>query len=382
MNLLHWQRRGHQVIALLGGATGLIGDPSFRTTERIEMEDIVLHENVKSINNDIKNIFENHEKYFCKNVRRNLIPVKILNNLEWYNNISPVSFIREIGKYFKMGTMLGRTSVQSRLQSDNGMSFTEFSYPLFQAYDWLHLYRTYNCKFQIGGHDQMGNIMSGYDLIAKYINKEVYGLMLPLITTKDGQKFGKSVGNAIWLSPSKSSSFQLYQFFVRTKDTDVEELLKLFTFLPLQNIQKIIEDHLKQPELRTAQKILAEQVTLLVHGDEGLSAAKRTSSILYENSFESLSKLNAEELTQVIEGATIVNILGEPGITVYELSMKAKCFNTENDARRIIQAGGLYINYQRITNTEEVIVRGIHIMENNVTLMRVGKKNYYIVRWM
>ncbi|XP_076237707.1 tyrosine--tRNA ligase, mitochondrial [Calliopsis andreniformis] len=381
INLLHWQRCGHQVIILLGGATAMIGDPSFRTTERADIEQIVVKENLRCIENDIKNILANHESYFCKNINR-MIPIKILNNLEWYNNMNILSFIKEIGKYFRMGAMLGRASVQSRLHSETGMSFTEFSYPVFQGYDWLHLQRNYNCKFQVGGQDQMGNIVAGYDLVTRYIKKQVYGLTLPLITAEGGKKFGKSTGNAVWLSPLKSSSFQLYQYFIRTYDSDIEKFLHLFTFLPTEQIKIIIENHFKNPELRRAQKILAEKVTLLVHGEEGLVAAKRASAILYDKSIESLARVSADELVHVLEGATIVDVLAQPGVSVYELAMKAKCFKTESDARRIISAGGFYINYQQTTNTEEVIVPGIHILSNNVTLLRVGKKTYYIVRWL
>lgn len=265
INLLHWQRCGHQVIILLGGATGLIGDPSYRKSERVEIEEIILKENLNSIKENIVNILRNHQKYFSKS-QRNLLPVQILNNIEWYKDKNVLSFIKEIGKYFRMGTMLGRASVQSRLQSESGMSFTEFTYPLFQGYDWLHLQKTYNCNFQIGGQDQMGNIVSGYDLVSRYIKKHVYGMTLPLVTAEGGKKFGKSTGNAVWLSPSKSSSFQLYQYFVRTEDADVEKFLHFFTFLPIRYINEIVEAHFKKPELRTAQKILAEKVTLLVHG--------------------------------------------------------------------------------------------------------------------
>ncbi|XP_012534545.1 tyrosine--tRNA ligase, mitochondrial [Monomorium pharaonis] len=381
MNLLHWQRAGHQVVALVGGATGLIGDPSHRKSERVEMERYLIEENIKSIRKNIEMIFINHEDYFWKNNKTPLKPLIVVNNLEWYTNVNVIEFVRSIGKYFRMGTMLGRASVQSRLNSDTGMSFTEFTYQVFQAYDWLQLMKRYKCHFQIGGSDQMGNIMSGYDLITKSTRKEVYGITLPLITAEGGKKFGKSLQNAVWLSPTRSSNFQLYQYFIRTKDSDVERFLKLFTFIPLSKIADIVKSHMNDPEQRTAQKILAEQVTLLVHGEDGLLAAKRASAALYDKSIESLVRLNPSELTDVFEGATIVDILSEPGITVYELAKKVKCFKTDHDAERIITAGGFYINYQRISNLNEVIVPGIHILSNNLSLLRVGKKTYHIVRW-
>ncbi|KAL6264774.1 hypothetical protein P5V15_004872 [Pogonomyrmex californicus] len=381
MNLLHWQRAGHQVIALVGGATGLIGDPSHRKSERIEMEKYLIEENVKSITKNIETIFNNHENYLWKKKKEALKPLIIVNNLKWYTDVNVIEFVRSIGKYFRMGTMLGRSSVQSRLNSDTGMSFTEFTYQVFQAYDWLQLMKNYKCRFQIGGSDQMGNIMSGYDLITKSTKKEVYGITLPLITAEGGKKFGKSLLNAVWLSPTKSSSFQLYQYFIRTKDSDIEKFLKLFTFIPLNNITEIVDAHMKDPEQRQAQKLLAQQVTLLVHGEDGLLAAKRASAALYDKSIESFIRLNASELTHVFEGATIVDIIAEPGLTIYELAKKVKCFKTDHDAERIITAGGFYVNHQRITNLNEVIVPGIHILSNNLSLLRVGKKSYHIVRW-
>lgn len=266
MNLLHWQRAGHQVISLVGGATGLIGDPSHRKAERVEIEKCVIEENVESIEKNIKTVFNNHENYFWENKQEKLKPPIVVNNINWYTNVNVIEFVRNIGKYLRMGTMLGRTSVQARLNSDAGMSFTEFTYQVFQAYDWLQLVTRYNCCFQIGGSDQMGNIMSGYDLITKSTRKQVYGITLPLITAEGGKKFGKSLMNAIWLSPTRSSSFQLYQYFIRTKDSDVEKFLKLFTFLTLDKINEIVDEHMKNPERRTAQKLLAQQVTLLVHG--------------------------------------------------------------------------------------------------------------------
>lgn len=270
MNLLHWQRAGHQVIALVGGATGLIGDPSHRKKERVEMDKYLIEENLKSITNNIETIFHNHKTYFWRNKQEHLKSLIIVNNLDWYTNVNVIEFVRSIGKYFRMGTMLGRSSVQSRLNSETGMSFTEFTYQVFQAYDWFQLMKKYKCRFQIGGSDQMGNIMSGYDLITKTGREEVYGITLPLITAEGGKKFGKSLLNAIWLSPTKSSSFQLYQHFIRTKDSDIEKFLKVFTFIPLSKITKIVSDHMKSPEDRQAQKLLAEQVTLLVHGGKFL----------------------------------------------------------------------------------------------------------------
>ncbi|CAB0040847.1 unnamed protein product [Trichogramma brassicae] len=381
MNLLHWQRGGHRVIALLGGATGLIGDPSHRLNERIAMEQTVIDYNIKGIKNDIMNVFHNHEKYFWKNNNFQLKPLTIINNIDWYKNVNIIEFIRTVGKHFRMGTMLGRTSVQSRLKSDSGMSFTEFSYQLFQAYDWMHLLENYNCRFQIGGNDQMGNIMSGHELISRTSKKSVFGFTLPLITAEGGKKFGKSLGNAVWLAPEKSSSFDLYQFFVRTTDNDVENYLKLFTFLPLKQIAHIVKEHKEKPEERKAQKILAENVTLLVHGEQGLEAAKTTSMLLYDKSIESLSSMTQDQVTQAFEGSKVIDLVPDENMTVLDLAMKAECFKTMKDAIRVINAGGFHINYTRITDIDQII-SGKHRLKNDVTLIRVGKKTYFVIKWL
>lgn len=266
MNLLHWQRGGHQVIALVGGATGIVGDPSHRTSERIAMENALVQKNVEGIQQDIITIFNNHSKHFWKDNLHPLKPVMIVNNIDWYKDFKVLDFIKNVGTHFRMGTMLIKTSVQTRLESSTGMSFAEFTYQILQAYDWLCLLKNHNCRFQIGGSDQLGNIVAGHELISRTMKKDVFGFTLPLITAEGGKKFGKSLGNAVWLSQKKSSSFQLYQFFIRTSDSDVEKYLKLFTFLPLKQISHIVEEHEKEPELRKAQQILAENVTLLVHG--------------------------------------------------------------------------------------------------------------------
>ncbi|OXU18021.1 hypothetical protein TSAR_004213 [Trichomalopsis sarcophagae] len=383
MNLLHWQRGGHQVIAVVGGATGLIGDPSHRTNERVALDQDVLNSNITSIKKNIVTLFENHEKYFWKDMQYPLPPIKIVNNLSWYENVNILDFIRDIGKHFRMGTMLGRTSVQSRLKSETGMSFTEFTYQIFQAYDWLQLLNKYNCRFQIGGSDQMGNIMAGHELISRTARLNVFGFTLPLITAEGGKKFGKSLGNAIWLSPKRSSSFQMYQYFIRTTDADVENYLKLFTFLPLNQIKQIMVEHRQSPENRKAQQILAENVTLLVHGDEALQAAKNATLLLYDKSIESLSIMSQEQIAAAFEGANIVDIVpDDSNMTAFDLAMKAKCFKSESDAIRLIKAGAFYINYKRVTDLDEKIKFGNHILPNYITLIRTGKRTYHLVRWL
>ena len=262
------------------------------------------------------------------------------------------------------------------------MSFTEFTYQIFQAYDWLHLLKNYDCQFQMGGSDQMGNIMSGHELISRVSKKEVFGLTLPLITNEEGDKFGKSAGNAVWLDKNKTSEFAFYQFFVRLSDVEAENLLKLLTFHPTNEVNDLIEKHKRTPELREAQKTLANDLTLLIHGKEGLKKATMISDALYKGDVHGLGELKPQEVQQLFSGASYTEHFMEAGTTLIKAAMQIKCFPTETDANRIITAGGFYINQKRSTNPLEILSPDIHILANGVSVFRVGKKNYYIVKWM
>lgn len=359
----------------------MIGDPSGRKTERNQLGETVIEKNLEGIKGQLDRVFKNHQECLWDKSKGELKELKIVNNFDWYKDVGIIDFIANMGRHFRMGSMLSRSSVQSRLEA--GMSFTEFTYQIFQAYDWLHLYKTFNCRFQLGGSDQMGNLMSGHELISRVDTRcNVFGITLPIITTEEGDKFGKSAGNAVWLDEDKTSPFAFYQFFVRTPDSEVEKLLKLFTFLPLKDINHIMQEHKRVPELREAQKALAEGITTLVHGEQGLKTAEKVTNALYKGSIDALGDLNYKDVTQVFAGATIVEILAEPGISVLDLAMKAKCFPTQNDAMRIISAGGFYVNQKRAQNIAEVITQGIHILRNGLTLLRVGKKNFYIIKWV
>ncbi|XP_034104352.1 tyrosine--tRNA ligase, mitochondrial [Drosophila albomicans] len=384
MGLLHCQRAGHKPIALVGGATGLIGDPSGRKTERNQLGESVIETNLQAIEQQLRKVFKNHEDclWDTKKYSSKLEPLRIVNNADWYANLSLIDFVANMGRHFRMGSMLSRSSVQSRLESEDGMSFTEFTYQIFQAYDWLHLLRKHNCSFQMGGSDQMGNLMTGHELISRVEPKrEVFGMTLPIVTNEEGDKFGKSAGNAVWLDENKTSPFALYQFFMRMPDSEVEKLLKLFTFIPLPEVEQLMREHSKEPEKRKAQTLLAEDVTLLVHGENGLKQAERVTNALYKGNVDGLAELNVMEIKQTFQGATMVDILPEPGMSILELAMKAKCFPTETDAVRIINAGGFYVNQKRVQNIAEVITTGVHVLRNGVSLLRVGKRNFYIVRW-
>uniref|UniRef100_A0A0K8VEW0 Tyrosine--tRNA ligase n=1 Tax=Bactrocera latifrons TaxID=174628 RepID=A0A0K8VEW0_BACLA len=384
MGLLHCQRAGHNPIALVGGATGLIGDPSGRKTERNQMGETEIETNLKGIRSQLERIFKNHQDCLWddKKYKHKLPELRVVNNADWYVNINLIDFIAHMGRHFRMGSMLSRSSVQTRLESESGMSFTEFTYQIFQAYDWLHLCRAYDCRFQMGGSDQMGNLMTGHELISRVVKTPVFGMTLPLVTNEEGDKFGKSAGNAVWLDEEKTSAFALYQFFVRMPDSEVEKLLKLFTFIPLPEVELLMREHNREPEKRKAQTLLAEDVTLLVHGEKGLKQAERITDALYKGSVDALGELNYEEVKQTFAGAKVVDLLAEPGMSMLQLAMKAKCFNSESDAMRIIAAGGFYINQKRVQNIAEIISHGIHVLKNGLSLLRVGKKNFYIVRWL
>lgn len=392
VGLLHCQRGGHQPVALLGGATGLIGDPSGRTTERTTLHDDQLQRNLTAIRAQIERVFANHAEHLWRE-RGALQPVRIVNNADWYAGLGLVDFVATTGRHFRMGSMLSRSSVQSRLHSDassssssaaasSGMSFTEFTYQIFQAYDWLHLHREHNCHFQLGGSDQMGNLMSGHELISRVTAKPVYGLTLPIITNEQGNKFGKSAGNAVWLDEQRTSAFSLYQFFVRVADADVEQLLRLLTFVPTGELDALMVEHRQQPEVRSAQRRLATEVTLLLHGRDGLRRAEAISAALYTGSVEALAALSAADVRDSFDGATVAEVLHEPGMTMLQLAMRAGCFATESDAMRIMAAGGFYVNQARARNIEEVVVSSVHILRNGVSLLRVGKRNYYLVNWV
>jgi tyrosyl-tRNA synthetase len=281
-----------------------------------------------------------------------------------------------------MGQMLSRASVQSRIQNEQGMSFTEFTYQVFQAYDWLQLFKLYNCRYQMGGVDQMGNIMTGCELITRVLKKQAYGLTLPLITNEEGNKFGKSAGVAVWLNKEKTSEFSFYQFFLRQPDTEAEKLLKLFSFRRTNEVLDLIEKHRKMPELREAQKELARQLTLLIHGETGLKKAESVSDALYSGEVNAIGELSTQEIKEIFNGAPYRELYMEPGTTMIDAALQAECFKNHTDAHRIISAGGLYINMKRTNNPMEILSPDIHILPNKISLFRVGKRNYYIIRWL
>ncbi|KAM4037907.1 tyrosine--tRNA ligase, mitochondrial [Anomaloglossus baeobatrachus] len=374
LGLLHFHRAGHHVIAVVGGATALIGDPSGRQQEREALSPERVAENVRGIRDSLHRIFSNHGGAGGR--------VTVLDNAAWYRQRSAVEFLGSVGRHFRMGTLLSRHSVQSRLRSPEGMSLAEFSYQVFQAYDFYYLHQREGCKIQLGGTDQLGNLMSGHDFIQRTTGEDVFGILLPLITSTTGDKLGKSAGNAVWLNRERTSPFEFYQYFVRQPDGNVERFLKLFTFLPLPEIGHIMEQHAKEPEKRIPQKRLAAEVTKLVHGKEGLESAKRCTQALYHSSIDALAAMSDQELQEIFQGAPFAELMLEPGTRALDACLKVSAVPEGVRGFDILSSGGVTFNHTRVTNPDEVLVLGQHILRNGLSLIKVGKKNVYVVKWL
>lgn len=348
---------------------------------REELGDEVIDGNMLGIRENIERVFRNHDQLFWSEDRGKLRDIVIVDNSDWYRKMNIIDFLASVGRNLRMGRMLGRTSVKSRIESDSGLSLTEFTYQAFQAFDWLHLLRSRDCRLQVGGKDQLGNIVAGQEMISKEREEEVWGVTVPLIVNEEGSKFGKSAGAPVWLSPTLTSPFSLYQFLLRLPDSQMEKMLSYFTFLSQQELEDLLESHQSQPEQRSAQSCLARQVTLLVHGQTGLEMAEKTTNILYHQDLSTLATLTLDQARDIFTGAPFLQRLFSPGLSVLDLAIKVGCFRTEKDAIRIIRAGGFSINMVKIQNTEETLTHGKHIMANGLSIIRVGKKNYYIVEW-
>ncbi|MFC1497676.1 tyrosine--tRNA ligase [Verrucomicrobiota bacterium] len=369
MALAHFQRCGHKVIAVVGGATGLIGDPSGKADERNLLSAEEVERNTEGIRENLSRFLDfDHPT----------APARIVNNYDWLKDFAFIDFLREVGKHFRMGTMLGKESVRQRLDSEHGMSYAEFSYQLLQAYDFLKLYDSEGCILQIGGSDQWGNITAGIDLIRKLRGIEAYGLTLPLVCDSSGQKFGKSEGNAVYLDHSRTSYYDFYQFFVRIADVDIVRFLKIFTFLTIEEIQKLEEQISKAPEERAAQKKLAEELTRTVHGERGLNTALRASSVLFG---ESMEGLDADDLLDIFANVSSAELpLSKvAGASVVDIAALSGLCKSKGAARRLIESGGLYVNNVRITGVDSLIDAS-DIVGNSVLVLRSGKKNFFLVK--
>jgi len=369
MALAHFQRAGHKVIAVAGGATGMIGDPSGKSSER----NLLTPEEVER---NLVGVKENLSRFLDFDSRT--APAKIVNNHDWMGKFGYIEFLRDVGKHFRMGTMLGKESVRARLESEAGMSYCEFSYQLIQAYDFLHLWDTEGCRIQIGGSDQWGNITAGTELIRRQRGGEAFGLTFPIICDSSGQKFGKTAGNAVYLDQARTSCYDFYQFFVRTEDADVIRFLKIFTFLPLAQIEEIAREMAAAPEKRLAQKTLAEDMTRTIHGRDGVQVALRASEVLFGGSMEGMK---ADDLIRIFANVPSrelpLDSVRDAGFL--DVAMAAGLCKSKGEARRLVTEGGFYINNIRITEPAGKIT-GDMLVDGRVLVMRAGKKNYCLVK--
>ncbi|XP_024431652.2 tyrosine--tRNA ligase, mitochondrial [Desmodus rotundus] len=380
LGLFHFQRAGHNVIALVGGATARLGDPSGRTKEREALDAERVRSNAHALRQGLETLAANHQQLFANG--RKWGSFTVLDNSSWYREQHLVDFLAAVGGHFRMGTLLSRLSVQTRLKSPEGMSLCEFFYQVLQAYDFYYLFQRYGCRVQLGGSDQLGNIMSGYEFINKLTGEDVFGITVPLITSTTGAKLGKSAGNAVWLNRDNTSPFELYQFFVRQPDDSVERYLKLFTFLPLPEIDHIMQQHVKEPGKRGPQKRLATEVTKLVHGQEGLDSAKRCTQALYHSSIDALEVMSDQELKELFKEASFSELVLDPGTSVLDTCRKANAIPDGSRGYRMITEGGVSINHRQVTNPESVLVVGQHILKNGLSLLKIGKRNFYIIKWL
>ena len=369
MMLAHLQRAGHKVIALVGGATGLIGDPSGKSTERKMLT-------VEQVQHNLEGIKENLSRFLKFDDPVN--PAILVNNYDWYRDVNAIDFLRDICVNFRVPQMLAKESVKKRLEAtDGGMTFTEFSYQILQGNDFLHLYDTYGCTLEVGGSDQWGNITAGTDLIHRLRGVEAYGLTFPLVCDSNGIKFGKSEGNAIFLDSRKTSCYDFYQFFLRAMDSDVIRYLRIFTFLPEERILELEKCVRDEPEKREAQKVLAEEVTRAVHGEAGLRQALKATDVLFGGSIEGLSASELESIFKNVKSGSlaVADAVGKP---VFEVAAAAGMTASKGEARRLAQQGGLFLNGEKAALDR--VLAAEDLVEGRVAVLRSGKRNHFLLR--
>jgi len=377
MMLRHFQLCGHKPYALIGGATGMIGDPSGKSAERNLLDEETLRHNQQSIKNQLSKFLE-----FGKEEDNAAV---IVNNYDWMKNFSFLEFIRDVGKHITVNYMMAKDSVKKRLSSDaaEGMSFTEFTYQLVQGYDFLHLFREKDCTLQMGGSDQWGNITTGTEMIRRVANGKGYALTCPLITKADGTKFGKTEGGNVWLDPNRTSPYKFYQYWLNTSDVDAEKYIKIFTLLSKEEIEKIVEEHKAAPHLRALQKTLAEEITVMVHSQEDYENAVKASEVLFgKSTAEDLKSLNEATFLDVFEGvpqAEIPKAEIEDGLDmIAALSAKTNFLNSNGEARRALKENSVSVNKEKVK--EDYTIVPSDLINDKYVIINKGKKNTYIIR--
>ncbi|MFZ4769746.1 MAG: tyrosine--tRNA ligase [Ferruginibacter sp.] len=370
--LVHLQKAGHKPYALVGGATGMVGDPSGKSEERNMLSEEVLAKNMAGVKAQL-------EKYLDFDPTKTNAAVMV-NNFDWFKNISFLDFIRDAGKHITVNYMMAKDSVKKRLESENGMSFTEFTYQLVQGYDFYWLYKNKNCKLQMGGSDQWGNIVTGTELIRRKEGGQAFAFTCPLIKKADGTKFGKSEQGNIWLDAAKTSPFQFYQFWLNASDIDAESWIKIFTFLTRDTIQSLVDQHNQNPAERLLQKTLAKELTVFVHGFEEYEKAIETTAKLFADQNSSAESLSEDDLNNM-EGIVKTNFAKEKlseGIDVVSFLAETAIFPSKGEARKTVQGGGVSINRKKVEGPDYKLNTNL-LLHEKYLLVQKGKKNYYLI---
>ncbi|MCA9924535.1 MAG: tyrosine--tRNA ligase [Anaerolineales bacterium] len=372
MGLARLQRFGHTPIALAGGGTGMIGDPSGKSSERNLLDTETIEYNVSKIKVELSSVLDFE-------VKSN--PAQVVNNADWLAPVSMMHFLRDVGKHFTVNYMLGKDSVKSRVDREgSGISYTEFSYMLLQAYDFLHLFQTHNCVMQAGGSDQWGNITAGVELIRRSLGQRAHGLVYPLVTKADGTKFGKTESGTVWLSPKRTSPYRFYQFWLNADDADAINYLKYFTWLSQAEIKELEDALFERPEQREAQRKLAQEVTRMIHGKTAVAKAEKAAQVLFGGDLDGLDAGDIRDIFADVPSSDVPKTeLGGDGLPVVDLLVSSGLASSKGDARRSIKGGGIYLNNERVTDGGQMVMTA-NAIEGQFLVLRKGRKKYHLVQ--
>ena len=374
--LKHFQNAGHKPIALVGGATGMVGDPSGKSAERNLLDEASLQKNIEGVKAQLG-------RFLDFNATEN--PAELVNNFDWMKDISLIDFVRDTGKHITVNYMMAKDSVKKRLSSESkvGMSFTEFTYQLFQGYDFYHLYKEMDCKLQMGGSDQWGNITTGTELIRRKAQGKAYAITVPLVTKADGTKFGKTEGGNVWLDANRTSPYKFYQYWLNASDEDAEKYIKIFTFLDKEAIEALIIEHRETPHLRLLQKKIGEEVTIMTHGQEAFDNAIKASQILFgKSTSEDLKSLDEQTFLDIFEGVPQASVSKEDidnGLDMIgALAAKTGFLKSNGEARRALKENAISVNKEKVK--EDFVISTSDIIANAYVLLQRGKKNYFLLK--
>jgi len=375
--LKHFQNAGHKPIALVGGATGMVGDPSGKSAERNLLDEASLLKNIEGVKSQLSRFLD-----FDTTADN---PAELVNNFDWMKDISLIDFVRDTGKHITVNYMMAKDSVKKRLSSESkeGMSFTEFTYQLFQGYDFYHLYKEKDCKLQMGGSDQWGNITTGTELIRRKAQGKAYAITVPLVTKADGTKFGKTEGGNVWLDAKRTSPYKFYQYWLNSSDEDAEKYIKIFTFLDKDAVEALVAEHREAPHLRLLQKKIGEEVTVMTHGQEAFDNAIKASQILFgKSTSEDLKSLDEQTFLDIFEGVPQATISKEDidnGLDMIgALAAKTGFLNSNGEARRALKENAISVNKEKVTDS--FMIGSSDIIADSYVLLQRGKKNYFLLK--